>query len=78
VLIDNRLGTLCLTLLAPEAEGHEITTIEGLMHGEHLGPVQQALSPGRRLSMRLLYAWPDCGGGGSAAKKPGPQPGRDP
>jgi xanthine dehydrogenase YagT iron-sulfur-binding subunit len=28
--------------LAPEAEGHEITTLEGLMNGEELGPVQQA------------------------------------
>jgi len=31
----------CLTL-ALEAEGAEVTTIEGLMHGEDLGPVQQA------------------------------------
>jgi xanthine dehydrogenase YagT iron-sulfur-binding subunit len=28
--------------LAVEAVGKEITTIEGLMHGEELGPVQQA------------------------------------
>ena len=31
----------CMTL-AVEADGAEITTIEGLMHGEDLGPVQQA------------------------------------
>jgi xanthine dehydrogenase YagT iron-sulfur-binding subunit len=31
----------CMTL-ALEAEGHEITTLEGLMNGEDLGPVQQA------------------------------------
>ena len=31
----------CITL-ALEAEGDEITTVEGLMEGEELGPVQQA------------------------------------
>ena len=31
----------CMTL-AVEAEGADITTVEGLMHGEALGPVQQA------------------------------------
>jgi xanthine dehydrogenase YagT iron-sulfur-binding subunit len=31
----------CLTL-AVEAEGAEITTVEGLLSGEELGPVQQA------------------------------------
>ena len=30
--------------LALEAEGHEVTTIEGLMRGEELGPVQQAFA----------------------------------
>jgi xanthine dehydrogenase YagT iron-sulfur-binding subunit len=28
--------------LAAEAEGHEITTVEGVMQGEELGPVQEA------------------------------------
>jgi len=41
VLIDGKLRYSCMTL-AVEAEGHEITTIEGLMEGEKLGPVQQA------------------------------------
>ncbi len=41
VLIDGQPRYACLTL-APEAEGKEITTIEGLMKGEELGPVQQA------------------------------------
>jgi xanthine dehydrogenase YagT iron-sulfur-binding subunit len=33
----------CLVLV-PEAEGHEITTIEGLLDGEALGDVQQAFA----------------------------------
>ncbi len=41
VLIDGIPRYACLTL-ALEAEGHEVTTIEGLMKGEALGDVQKA------------------------------------
>ena len=41
VLIDEVPRYACLTL-AVEAQGAEIVTLEGLMHGERLGPVQQA------------------------------------
>ncbi len=41
VLFDGVPRYACLTL-ALEAEGHEITTLEGLMDGEELGPVQSA------------------------------------
>jgi len=41
VLIDGMPRYACLTL-AVEAEGSEIVTLEGLMNGEELGPVQQA------------------------------------
>ncbi|HON00277.1 MAG TPA: (2Fe-2S)-binding protein [Acidobacteriota bacterium] len=41
VLIDDEPRYACLTL-AVEAEGRKITTVEGLMNGEELGPVQQA------------------------------------
>ena len=41
VLIDGVPRYACLTL-ALEAEDAEVTTIEGLMRGEDLGPVQQA------------------------------------
>jgi len=41
VLIDGQTHYACLTL-AIEAEGKEITTLEGLMKGEELGPVQKA------------------------------------
>jgi xanthine dehydrogenase YagT iron-sulfur-binding subunit len=43
VLIDGKPRYSCMTL-AVEAEGTEITTIEGLMKGEELGPVQQAFA----------------------------------
>ncbi len=43
VLIDGKPRYSCLTL-AVEAEGHEITTVEGLLEGEKLGPVQQAFA----------------------------------
>jgi len=41
VLIDGQARYACMTL-AMEAEGTEITTVEGLLDGEQLGPVQQA------------------------------------
>lgn len=41
VLINNEPRYACM-ILALEAEGEEITTVEGLMDGEDLGPVQQA------------------------------------
>ena len=41
VLIDGEARYACMTL-AVEAEGSQITTIEGLMDGEALGDVQQA------------------------------------
>ncbi len=43
VLIDGKTRYACMTL-ALEAEGSEITTLEGLMKGEELGPVQQAFA----------------------------------
>lgn len=41
VLIDGIAKYACLTL-AVEAEGHEITTIEGLLVGEEMGVVQES------------------------------------
>ena len=41
VLMDGLARNACLTL-AVEASGRKITTIEGLMNGVELGPVQQA------------------------------------
>ena len=43
VLIDGVPRYACLTL-AVEAAGHEVTTVEGLLDGEALGPVQQAFA----------------------------------
>lgn len=43
VLIDGKARYSCLTL-AVEADGHSITTIEGLLDGDKLGPVQQAFA----------------------------------
>jgi carbon-monoxide dehydrogenase small subunit len=40
VTVDGRLVCSCL-VLAAEAEGHDIGTIEGMAHGEELHPLQQ-------------------------------------
>jgi xanthine dehydrogenase YagT iron-sulfur-binding subunit len=43
VLIDGKARYACMTL-ALEADGCQVTTIEGLMKGEDLGPTQQAFA----------------------------------
>lgn len=70
VLVDDRPRYACMTL-ALEAEGREITTLEGLMSGEELGPVQVAFAehdafqcgyctPGQVMAVEgLLRANPD-------------------
>lgn len=70
VLMDNIPRYACLTL-AVEAEGKAITTVEGLMDGEELGPTQQAFveedafqcgycTPGQVMAVEgLLRANPD-------------------
>jgi carbon-monoxide dehydrogenase small subunit len=40
ITLDGRLVCSCL-MLAVEAEGHAITTIEGMAEGDHLHPLQQ-------------------------------------
>src|SRR3569833_702117 len=40
ITLDGRLVCSCL-MLAAEADGHEIRTIEGMAHGEQLHPLQQ-------------------------------------
>ena len=41
VLVDGMAVRSCL-MLAVQAQGHEVTTVEGLAHGDDLHPVQQA------------------------------------
>ena len=41
VLLDGTLVCACL-VLAAQADGHDVTTVEGLAEGEELHPVQQA------------------------------------
>jgi carbon-monoxide dehydrogenase small subunit len=41
VLLDGELVCSCL-VLAAQADGHEVTTVEGLSHGDELHTVQQA------------------------------------
>jgi len=41
ILVDGESRLSCL-MLAPQLEGREVTTIEGLSHGQRLHPVQEA------------------------------------
>jgi aerobic carbon-monoxide dehydrogenase small subunit len=40
IMLDDRLVCSCL-MLAAEAQGHELRTIEGMANGDHLHPLQQ-------------------------------------
>ncbi len=48
ILLDGRLNCSCL-VFAPEAEGRDIVTVEGLAGGDHLHPLQQAFLEGAAL-----------------------------
>lgn len=48
VILDGRLVNSCL-VMAPEVQGHSITTIEGLASAEGLHPVQQCFLEGAAL-----------------------------
>ena len=48
ILVDGKLNCSCL-LLAPEAEGRDIITVEGLADGDHLHPLQQTFLEGAAL-----------------------------
>ena len=66
VLLDGRAVYSCLTL-AVDCDGREVTTIEGLAHGDELDPVQRAFveadayqcgfcTPGQIMSITALLA----------------------
>ncbi len=66
VIMNGKTVNACL-VLAPEADGKEITTIEGLAQGEKLDPIQQAFyeigglqcgfcTPGMIMSTKALLA----------------------
>ncbi len=58
--------------LAVEAEGTEITTVEGLLDGEELGTVQKAFVEAGRVSVRLLHPGPGHGRRRSSPDQPLP------
>ena len=55
VLLDGESVKSC-TVLAVQADGSEVTTIEGLASGDELHPVQQAFHEQHALAVRLLHA----------------------
>ena len=58
VHVDGRSAKSC-TMLAVQADGAEITTIEGMEQGGKLHPLQQALLGPARPPVRLLHAGDD-------------------
>ena len=48
ILVDGRVTCSCL-MFAPEAEGRDIVTVEGIAEGDHLHPLQQTFLEGAAL-----------------------------
>lgn len=48
VLVDGKLNCACL-MFAPEAEGRDILTVEGIAQGDHLHPLQETFLEGAAL-----------------------------
>ena len=61
VLLDGQVVHSCI-LLAVQAEGHDITTIEGIGTSRSPAPVADRLCRGWRGAMRLLHPGHDPGG----------------
>ena len=77
VLLDGKLVCSCL-VLAAQADGHEIATVEGLADGDELHPVQSGVRRGGGGPVRVLHA----GARSRGRRPPGscaePERGRDP
>ena len=66
VLLDGTLVCACL-VLAAQADGHEVTTVEGLADGDRLHRGAAGVRRGGRRAVRLLHAGPRRRDGGPAA-----------
>ena len=75
VLFDGKPVKSC-TMLAVQADGHEVTTVEGLGTAERAAPDPGGVQGRARPAVRLLHARDDAGRQGAARREPGPDRGR--
>ena len=75
VLLDGRSVKSC-TVLAAQAQGHEITTIEGLASTGEMHPVQRAFRERARPAVRVLHSGHGDGDRVAARGEPAPDRGR--
>ncbi len=71
VHVDGEAVKSC-TVLAVQADGAAVTTIEGIGHEDALHPLQQAFWDEPRAAVRLLHAGDDHGGGGPVVRNADP------
>ena len=72
--MDGRIVNACM-IMAWDAVGHEITTVEGLMDGEQLGPVQKAFA--EHDAFQCGYCTPGQIMAAEGLLRANPAPGRD-
>ena len=76
VLIDGEMVSSCIAL-AVFADGHDVTTVEGLAQNGELHPVQQSFIRYGGFPVRHLHPGPGGGGQGVAGPQPQAQRGRN-
>ena len=77
VLFDGQAVKSC-TMLAVQADGHEVTTVEGLAGASELHPLQERLQGRARPAVRVLYAGDDAHRQGVPRREPRAHRGRGP
>ena len=77
VLLDGESVKSC-TVLAAQADGANVVTIEGMADGRRAAPASGGLLGAPRPPVRLLHAGDDHGGGRPARAQPEPDRGRGP
>ena len=76
VIVDGTLVKSCM-MLAVQADGSTIETVEGLADGDELTKLQQAFSDAPRAAVRLLHAGDADERDRAAAREPASVRGRD-
>ena len=77
VQLDGEAVKSCL-MVAAQADGHEITTVEGLTQGGELSPLAAGLQRAARAAVRFLHARHPDEHGRVPAREPGPDGRGDP
>ena len=72
LLVDGKPVSAC-SVLAVDADGRKVTTVEGLADGDRLHPLQESFMKFGALAVRLLHVGVPADGQGHAGREPQPE-----